>query len=302
MNKALIIGASSDLGRALFRHLESVSSETLKGTYNSKPFPGGLKLDLATESDFGQLGFLDDKTTVVVLSAISDPSTVYQNKSFSRGINVLGIKRLLDFCRRRGSKVVFASSVEALDGSEAPQTEEVERRPLNEYGRMKAEIEEYLLETFSPGTFTIVRTPWICHLDFTSRCVVKNTYLQMLENDVPSFAADYLTGIVSAQDVCLAYERILALGDELPLVHISANGYFSRSELAELVLSKSARSQEMRFLQTTFKELKLDEPRANDTRLDNSLSVARLGMSYASASNVVVSKVEYLDTLSLNDA
>lgn len=300
MNKVLIIGASSDLGRALFRHLESVSSETILGTYNSKPFPGGLKLDLATESNFVQLGFVDDRTTVVVLSAISDPSTVYRNKSFSHGINVSGIKRLIDFCRRRGSKVVFASSVEALDGSEAPQTEEVASRPLNEYGRMKAEIEAYLFETFSLEDFTIVRTPWICHLDFTSRCVVKNTYLQMLENDLPSFAVDYLTGIVSGLDVCLAYERILAFGDELPLVHISATGYFSRSELAELILSTSARSQEMGFLQTTFKELKMAEPRASDTRLDNSLSVARLGMSYASASNVVVSKVRYLDSLSLN--
>jgi dTDP-4-dehydrorhamnose reductase len=300
MRKVLVVGASSSLGRALFEYLENRFPGELVGTYHSQAIPQGVKLDLSEEKDFSELSFVDESTTVVILAAISDPQTVYRSLDSSRMINVQGVKRLLDFCNGRGSRVVFASSVEALDGSGAPQTEAVNVRPLNQYGMMKAEIEDYIFATFPRSKFTIVRTPWICHMDASSRCVVKNTYVQMLSAEPPAFANDYLTGIVSGEDVCEAYSRIIDFEGTLPIVHVSADGYFSRAQLAELVLSKSKRKTQMRFEYSSFDSLALAEPRARDTRLDNSLSKNRLGLSYQAASAVARGKVDFLDRLSLS--
>lgn len=297
MRRVLVVGASSALGRALFQYLKSRFPGELLGTYHSQAITGGLRLDLSQEKGFSDLSFVDESTTVVILAAISDPQTVYNSFDSSYMVNVQGVKRLLDVCNTRGSRVVFASSVEALDGSNAPQAETVKVRPLNQYGKMKAEIEEYIFATFSSGRFTIVRTPWICHMDLSSRCVVKNTYSQMLGAEPPAFANDYLTGIVSGQDVCEAYRRIIDFDGTLPIVHVSADGYFSRSQLAELVLSTSKRKSQMRFEYSSFDSLALTEPRARDTRLDNSLSKNLLGLSYEVAAAVVRGKVEVLDRL-----
>lgn len=297
MRRVLIVGASSSLGSALFRYLEKRFVGQLVGTFHSRAIPQGVRLDLSQEKEFSALQFVDESTTVVILAAVSDPQTVYRSMERSHRINVRGVKRLLDFCNARDSRVIFASSVEALDGSEVPQSEAVKVRPLNQYGMMKAEIEDYIFATFQSPRYTIVRTPWICHMDAGSRCVVKNTYLQMLGTEVPAFATDYLTGIVSGEDVCEAYRRIIDFDGTLPIVHVSADGYFSRSQLAELILSTSRRNREMRFEYSSFDSLALTEPRARDTRLDNSLSKTLLGISYQTASAVAQGKVELLDLL-----
>ena len=295
MRTVLIVGASSGLGRALFPLLASNKSMRVLGTYCTNRFSGGIRFDLVRDDPDAKLNFIDDETTVVVFAAVSDPQTVFGNPMGAREVNVDGLLRLLDFARQRDARVIFSSSVEALDGISSPQIETVKPRPLNLYGQMKLQIEAEIEKNFSPGRFAVVRTPWISHLDLDSRCVVSKTYFEMQKTPTPNYAVDYLSGIISGNDAVKAYRALLGLGMLPKIIHFAADGHFSRAELADLIRSFSQNSKAMRFEETTFSALNLPEERASDTRLDNSYSKDLLGLTFETAREVIRQKVDFLD-------
>lgn len=264
-------------------------------TFTQSPISAGVHFDIREKNLPKELDSLSDQTTVLLLSAISDPSTVHKNPKYAREINVEGISRFVHYCSKRGWKLIFSSSVEVFDGSGAPNSEEQRLNPLNEYGRMKMEAERLIQSIFPLGQYSIVRTPWISHMNTASRCVVKNTYEMMLDKNRPAFAVDYLTSLISGIDAARAYSLLLH-SPELPsVIHFASDGHLSRSALAQLVLSASNRRCKMGYFETSFDRLSLSEPRARDTRLNNSLSKHIFEFEYESIQDVVVNKVRLLD-------
>lgn len=292
----LIVGASSALGKAVSARAREYGQWRIVETYSANPLRRGVKLDLTVDEPHEVLDFVDDKTTTLIFSAVADPATVFDDPIRAARINVTGASSLIDFLIRKGSRIVFASSVEALDGSFAPQDERSDPNPLNLYGRMKTEVENYLRSQAEPGNYSIIRTPWICHLDLASRCVVKQAYRAMLSAKLPAFANDYLTGIVFAGDVAEGYSRLVADEELPPVLHFAADSHFSRLDLAKYIISESVLGAEMNFSETTFGQLNLDEPRARDTRLSNSLSKDRYGITYRPALELIAQKVRILDS------
>lgn len=294
--KLLIVGGTSALGSRI-----ATDSLRLPGwkvyTTSSKPSSGGhLTLDLEYEQDFHSLNFVDQNTTVLIFSAVSDPTTVFGDIERAKRINVDGTSRLIEFLSRRDCRILFASSVEVFDGENPPQTEDRAPNPLNAYGAMKAEIEGLMLAMGHSSRFSIVRTPWISHLDIESRCVIKNTYQGMLGVEMPHLASDYITGIISADDLSLAYLRLLT-SKELPrIIHFASDGFFSRSQLGSLIKKTSIFQSGMRFSETLFRDLSLIEPRAQDTRLSNGLAKSIYDLDFEPIEETIAKKVKYLDS------
>jgi dTDP-4-dehydrorhamnose reductase len=291
----LIVGASSALGKALSARARKSGLWNIVETYSANPIRGALKLDLSLDIPRESLDFVDDKTTALILSAVADPATVFADPLRAAQINVTGVSLLIEFLIGKRARIVFASSVEALDGVSAPQDERTDANPLNRYGEMKAQVENYLRGQAEAGSFSIVRTPWICHLNLASRCVVKTTYRAMLSAESPAFASDYLSGIVFAGDVAEGYMHLVADEELPPVIHFAADSHFSRFDLANFIKSESIRGAEMNFAETTFGQLNLAEPRARDTRLSNSLSKSRYGISYRPALQITGQKTRLLD-------
>lgn len=300
-NKIVIIGGSSSLGKALFDYFSQKNDYEVKSTFFSQVLPNAIHLDLRSETKFSQLEFIDSQTTVLILSAIADPYTVFHSPEISREVNVLGIKRLIDFLKNRNSRIIFASSVEVLDGQSAPQSEQSPLKPLNLYGKMKAEIESYITQLFPIGEYSIVRTPWISHINNESRCVVRNTYEKMISNTIPGLAIDYFSSIVASSDVCKGYSKLTSMQYFPQIIHLAADGGFSRAELAQNIMQYSIFGNKMKFRKVFFDDLDLPEPRARDTRLTNELSRNLLDMSYVQWKNVIKSKVQFLDAYTLSN-
>src|SRR4051794_491868 len=59
MKRALIIGASGQVGTALTRYL---GAENVLPTFNAHPVPGGVQLDLLTVDNAGAAGLLADQS------------------------------------------------------------------------------------------------------------------------------------------------------------------------------------------------------------------------------------------------
>ena len=300
-NKIVIIGGSSSLGKALFDYFSQKNDYEVKSTFFSQVLPNAIHLDLRSETKFSQLEFIDSQTTVLILSAVADPYTVFHSPEISREVNVLGIKRLIDFLKNRNCRIIFASSVEVFDGQGAPQSEESPPKPLNLYGEMKAEIESYITQLFPSGGYSILRTPWIAHINNESRCVVKNTYEKMISKTIPGFAVDYFSSIVASSDVCEGYSKLTSMQYLPQKIHFAADGGFSRAELAQHIMECSTLGDKMNFRKVVFDDLDLPEPRARDTRLNNELSRNLLDMSYVQWKNVIENKVQFLDAYTLSN-
>jgi len=291
----LIVGASSSLGHAVLPLAAKLADVRVVPTFNQRPVTAGVHFDFRQKNLPKELDSLNDKTTVLLLSAISDPSTVHRDPKYASEINVEGLSRFVEYCSKRGWRLIFSSSVEVFDGTGAPNPEDQVLNPLNDYGKMKAEAERQIQSLFPLGKYSIVRTPWISHMNTTSRCVIKNTYEMMLDKDLHSFAVDYLTGLISGLDAARAYSLLLNSPDLPSAIHFAADGHLSRSSLAHLILSASNRQGEMRYVETSFDKLELSEPRARDTRLNNSLSKQIFGFDYEPLQDLVVAKVRLLD-------
>jgi UDP-glucose 4-epimerase len=79
------------------------------------------------------------------LAAQADVRVSVERPDHDADVNVLGTVRVLEAARRRGARVVFASTGGAIYGEcDGPAPETAERRPLAPYGTSKLCGEEYL--------------------------------------------------------------------------------------------------------------------------------------------------------------
>ena len=145
--RALVIGASGLVGRALTRSLPRFGIQVL-GTFRKNPFPGGLGMDfLNPESiDAGirsadpDLIFLAVNVPGGVDAAEADPET-------ADAVLVRATERIARSAETRGAALIFYSSDYLFDGRSGPYGEDDPVRPINVYGLKKLEAEETIRAT-----------------------------------------------------------------------------------------------------------------------------------------------------------
>lgn len=143
----LIIGASGYVGSALFDAC-TMRGDDVVGTYSRDH--GGRPLarfDLACDD----IRPLADRTgggsnkIAVICAAISKISTCRSDNDRARAVNVTGTKRTIDSLCEMGWRVIFLSSDNVFGGERGDRSDDDKQAPVNEYGRMKAEIETYMI-------------------------------------------------------------------------------------------------------------------------------------------------------------
>lgn len=140
--KILITGASGLLGRSLAARLESEGNVTGLGFSTSSS--GLLQADLRDPEALEET--LDTVSPDVVIhpAAYRDPDFCEEHPAEAARLNLRPVER---FCATLPESVplVFISSDYVFDGGSAPYREEDERRPVNEYGRLKVLAEDLVL-------------------------------------------------------------------------------------------------------------------------------------------------------------
>jgi len=290
-SKNIVIGASGLIGGALYDQLKKSGQEVL-GTYTHRPrMPDLIKLDMEGDnfSDLCELVGAEDN--VYIMSAYSNPSWIYKNREAAEKLNLTGTIRLIDALRSKNPRIIFMSSVEVFDGLKGGYREFDQPKPLNYYGALKFEIEEYLKNTFEKST--IIRTGWNIGLDARSRCVVKLTYDSLLESNA-RMANDNYFSISDVRDTAEVL-RLLSGYPEVRELHICADEVINRAALAKLIQDTSKNGQKMGYRECSFLDIEYSEPRGRVNDLDNSLSKALLGASYRKALDIITDKVRFID-------
>lgn len=288
--RIIIIGASGLIGSELFS-LAKAKGKDVIGTYQSLPKDRLTHYDMRSSPLRGFVPDLGHEDVVYLLAAYSNPAWIYNNQNISRELNLVATKRIIDEVIESGARLVFMSSVEVFNGKDGNYNEKSVPEPLNLYGKMKFEIEEYLAK--SPGQFCIVRTGWNIGWNASHRCVVRLTYETLMKPNA-KMASDNTFSISDVRDTAEGLLR-LSKDDSLDKIHLASEPLIVRTDLADLVMHYSCNSDKMKYEITTFSEIPYSEPRAQYNHLDNLLAKERLGMMFRDPERIVRRKVELLD-------
>jgi dTDP-4-dehydrorhamnose reductase len=263
--KYLVVGGSGLLGRELLR----VLGEDAKGTFAANSFEGGIAFEATAarlrslEVDLGGM-----PEVVFLLHGISNPDFCARNPELTRRTNVLGMKRLIRETWEVGALPVYVSTDYVFDGSRGLRTENEPRCPSTEYGRQKAEIEEWLDGSGQP--FLICRSSKIVSGDRDTHGVL-GQWLNDLEAGQPlRCAVDQVFSPAHVNDTALSMRDLVAIGAR-GLFNVAGPEPISRYDLAKMLL-ESMRSyspeSRSRLVAINLSDIPFHERRPLDTSLD----------------------------------
>lgn len=142
-----IFGATGYIGSYLYQRLRS-DGYNVTGTSRRLVGYDGLFYYDIQRSDINVLlekADRQEKKTAIICIAVSNIAQCYDKYEEAYDINVVKTKELIHKLLEHGFYVIYFSSDNVFDGACGGYTETSQTHPINNYGRMKAEMEEYLL-------------------------------------------------------------------------------------------------------------------------------------------------------------
>lgn len=283
-----IFGANGLLGSALASRCREKGFEVRAYSRSS---PESIRLDLSSFDISLLVNEIRSKDIVVNLAAVAQPMAVFNNIKYSRLINVGGNKKLHDVAAIAGCKYFFMSSVEVFDGTEQIVFEDTPKKPINEYGRQKAEAEDYIIGS-GYNNYVIGRTSWNVSSTNRGRCLVP-FMINALQEDGAKMAVDNIFTIALASETADVIISSL-LTDYTGIVHIASPEPISRYRIAEIIIENYS-SVRLNCQPCRFEEIVFREPRSKLNILDVSTSMNKLHASYSSPEEILLKRIRELD-------
>jgi dTDP-4-dehydrorhamnose reductase len=224
----LLIGADGLVGRHLSAALPA--GDTVS-TYRRDPPPDGIVLDI-TDADALRAALAAVEPRVIFLAAADAyVERCEREPAATRRVNVEAPRTIAESISATDALLVVFSSEYVFDGTAGAYSEGDRRRPLNEYGRQKAELEDVVLAT---GRGLVCRTSAVFGHDPKR----KNFVFQVVDRvgtgatfDVPS---DQLVTPTYAPSLARAVVK-LALERKTGIYHVAGPQVMGRVEFARLV-------------------------------------------------------------------
>lgn len=149
--KLLLTGGSSLLGAEFLRHAPA-DWEIVTTVHRNRCIPAYgpnrrvVNLDVANREAVQSLLQLFRPEAIVHLSSLGnlDYCKTYPEEAWK--VNVEGTRHLLEFSQAAKPVFLFASTMYVFDGTNPPYDEEAATNPISEYGRMKLQAEELVLQ------------------------------------------------------------------------------------------------------------------------------------------------------------
>lgn len=144
----LIIGATGYIGGMLYKKCK-VQGYNVVGTCYSKINGNDfISYEIGENIDKLELSMLEKRQNkvAVICAGQSNISFCKSSRDEAYRINVVNTIKLIKQLKERKYKIIFCSTDNVYDGEKGYYTEQDKINPLNEYGKMKAEVEEYLLK------------------------------------------------------------------------------------------------------------------------------------------------------------
>lgn len=271
--RALVVGATSPVGRAIFRELSQ--SHEVAGTHHRNPGPETVAFDLGND-DPGRLP-VDWSTldTVVVAGGITKLDVCADDPDASARVNVDGTLRLVQYAQDSGIAPIFLSSDAVFSGElrnvqPRPKTETDPADPITAYGRQKQAVEDALLG--SKGT--VFRLSKLVSTRQGDDGFLPDLAAQLLRGETVRAATDQFLNLTWTEDVARVIG--LAVAENLyGLWHVAAEPVRSRYDWS-IALARELGVSEDLVRPCSLSDFEFLEPRPHDCSLDGSRLQQRL--------------------------
>lgn len=228
--KALVIGASGQVGRELMRLLERTNGADALGTYSKHPAAGLRQLDITSPSSVASLFKEYEPDTVFLCAAMAHVDLCQEQPVLARKVNVSGPANVAAACACKGTRLVFVSTDYVFDGSKGMYAEGDAPAPLNEYGRSKLEAENRIGGLCR--NLVIARTAMVYSYNPSS----SNFAMQLLNNSSKGtkmrVADDIYASPTYAPDLAVMLLKLAESG-KTGLYHATGGARVSRLEFAK---------------------------------------------------------------------
>lgn len=228
MPKALVIGASGQVGRNTFAALGAAGWDTV-GTYASRPVEGLVRLDLGDEAAIRDLVEAARPDLVVLSSALTNVDRCEDEPELARRLNARAPEVVAAAARQAGARVVYLSTEYVFDGTTGPYGEDDAVSPPCVYGATKLLGERAVLAA-DPRNLALRTT-----VVFSHHPGDKNFAMQLLARlgagERMKVPADQVSSPTWAPDLAAALVTLAARGAS-GVLNVAGPDVLSRIDLA----------------------------------------------------------------------
>ncbi len=116
---------------------------------------------------------------IILTAAYTHVDGCEQNPNLSKLVNVIGVQKVTNYCKKHETKLIFFSTDYIFDGEKGPYNENDAPNPLNIYGAHKLEAENIIKENLK--NYLIIRTAWLADPMFDDKNYIAQV-LRKLKN------------------------------------------------------------------------------------------------------------------------
>lgn len=225
----LILGSSGYIGYRLFCKLKEESLYVV-GTYHQNKKNGMLFFDI------GNMQIEDIKVDIkkiqyVIISAAAHATIDESRKQWIRAydINVTRMKEIIKYFLQNDIVPIYLSTDNVFDGKKGNYTETDERNPINCYGRMRYEVENYLMETTS--SFIILRMGKVFGSEMGDNTLITSIIKDLKDGEKVFCADDQIFTPVYIEDL-VKFIKIIVEHKFSGVYHLASIEAMSRYEIA----------------------------------------------------------------------
>lgn len=220
----LILGASGRIGQYLFNHFKQNGFEVV-GTYFGNKQAGMVFFDLNSMA-LEDLKLDAKPSHIVIAAAVNARPELSKNLNDSYKANVLQTIKLIDFCFKKDITPIYISTDNVFDGEKGNYKETDKTNPLNNYGKMKCEVENYLFASNKP--YVLLRMGKVLGIDDT---LIMESFNNLKRGKMAPYAMDQVFTPVCAEDVCEFVQDIVH-NNYTGVFHLGSLKAVSRYEVA----------------------------------------------------------------------
>jgi dTDP-4-dehydrorhamnose reductase len=162
--RSLVIGASGFVGKSLYSILKQ-TNEVIFGTYFSRYREGLIRVDMTSIKELEFVFKKSDPEIVYMPAFIPGVDRCELDKNICK-INEMGVRNVINLCKKHETRIVFFSSDYVFDGNSGPYLESDEPNPINKYGETKLLCESFVKEL---NEYLIIRTAVVYGYDEESK-------------------------------------------------------------------------------------------------------------------------------------
>lgn len=259
-----ILGSTGYIGSYLYKRLKNDGYNVI-GTSRRAVDDELIYYDIQSSSIERLLEKADKKESKVAIICIAESNInrCYENYEEAYDINVIKTKKLIKQLSENGFHVIYFSSDNVFDGEGSDYTENSQTHPINKYGMMKAEMEQYIMK-YIPQ-ICIFRIPKVVSI-YREKQNVFTEWLEQIQTHNIRCIKGNIISFVCIEDlyqVCLIAAKNMMQG----LYNIAGDQAYSRAQLAEMFY------KELRISDVDIQECKVEEFYFKDHRpLNTSMS------------------------------